>query len=60
MHAGHAGVKGNTDHVEIVTGVRDELFLSDSAHRLDLVADPRGLFELQRCTGFLHPGDQLR
>ena len=59
MHAGHPGVKGYADDVEIVTGIRDKLFLSDSAHRLDLVADPCGLFKLKYGTGFFHARNQL-
>ena len=59
MHAGHAGIEGHADNVEIVTGIRDKLFLSDSAHRLDLVADPRSFFKLKRGAGFFHSRNQL-
>ncbi len=47
MHAGHAGIEGDADHVEVVTGVGDKLFLRHAADGLNLVADARGLFELR-------------
>ena len=59
MHTSQTGIKGNADHVEIVTGVRNKLFLRHSAHRLNLVTYARGLFKLQRGACFLHTGNQL-
>lgn len=59
MNTGHSGVKGDADNVEIVTGIRDKLFLGDPAHRLNLVTDPCGLFKLKCGAGFFHPRDQL-
>ncbi len=47
MHAGHAGIEGDADHVEVVTGVGDKLFLRHAADGLNLVADARRLFELR-------------
>jgi hypothetical protein len=60
VDAGHAGIKGDADNVEIVAGIRDKLFLGHPAYGLNLVANARGLFKLQRLAGFLHPGNQLR
>lgn len=59
MHAGHAGIEGDADHVEVVTGVGDKLFLRHAADGLNLVADARGLFELQVLARLLHPRDEL-
>lgn len=36
MHAGHAGIEGDADHVEVVTGVGDKLFLRHAADGLNL------------------------
>jgi hypothetical protein len=59
VHAGHSGIKGHADDVEIVTGIRDKLFLGDPAHGLDLVAI-RAASSNSSAAGFFHPRDQLR
>ncbi|VEA73056.1 Uncharacterised protein [Serratia rubidaea] len=59
MQAGHAGLKGNADHIHIVAVAGDKLPFRDATHRLDLIAHPRGLFEIQRLAGVLHALNQL-
>ena len=59
MDASHAGIEGNPDHVKIVAGVRDKLFLSHAADGLNLVANARRLFKLKVLARLLHPRDEL-
>ena len=59
MDARHSGIKRHADNVQIVPGIGDELLLRNPAYGLNLVADPRRLFKLQRLTGFFHAGNQL-
>jgi hypothetical protein len=59
MDAGHAGIKGDADNVEIVAGIRDKLFLRHPADGLNLVANARRLFKLQTSGSLSPSGDEL-
>ena len=59
MDACHSGIKRHADNIEIVPGIGDELLLRYPTDGLNLVADPRSLFKLQRLAGFFHAGNQL-
>ncbi len=46
MHAGHARIKRHANHVQVIAIIGNKLFFRHPTYSLDLIADPRRLFEV--------------
>ncbi|MNT37307.1 hypothetical protein D3C72_1734400 [compost metagenome] len=60
MDAGQPGIERDTNNIQIVAIIGNELFFRHPTHSLNLIANARGLFKRQRLAGLFHAFNQLR